>query len=347
MNESPLISVIVPVYKVESYLPKCLDSILAQTFEDFELLLIDDGSPDRCGEICDECAGRDERVRVFHQENAGLSCARNTGLRHARGTYIAFVDSDDYITADYLESLCEILPANKECIGVVVGGFDKLLPDGSLERIHVPERDLSPEMYGCFLTELMGKHVMYACMKLYDNRLIRKWKLQFVPSISGLEDMLFMLDYLAYADFVSICDCSGYVYRVGYSMDTLSRCIKDFPREYGAFSQFLSRVCLFKEKYRLEDRSLSKTWDSLTVFFHKVLLAIYKEENAYTQEERLLFLRRLLFSDGSWIREYFFPQYKADRLGKFLLVHVGAGAFDAWMSLLTGIRFKYMFGARK
>ena len=71
----------------------------------------------------------------------------------------------------------------------------------------------------------MGKHVMYACMKLYDNRLIRKWKLQFVPSVSGLEDMLFMLDYLAYADFVSIRDCSGYVYRVGYSMDTLSRCI--------------------------------------------------------------------------------------------------------------------------
>ena len=68
---------------------------------------------------------------------------------------------------------------------------------------------------------------------------------------------------------------------------------------------------------------------------------------AYTQEERLFFLRQLLFSDGSWIREYFLPQYKADRLGKFLLVHVGAGAFDAWMSLLTGIRFKYMFGARK
>lgn len=347
MNGSPVISVIVPVYKVEPYLPKCLDSILAQTFEDFELLLIDDGSPDRSGAICDEYAGKDARIRVFHQENAGSSSARNTGLLHAKGTYIAFVDSDDYLMSDYLEGLHAMLPADKGRMGVVVGGFDKLLPDGSIQRVHVPERDLFPEAFGSFLTELMGKHVMYACMKLYDNRLIRKWELRFIPSISCLEDMLFMLDYLAYADFVSIRDRSGYVYRVGYSMDTLSTCIKDFRSEYAVFSQFLGRVCLYKEKYRLEDQLLKRTWDSLTISFHKILLAIYKEENAYKREERLLFLRQLLSSDGGWIREHFSPQYKADQFGKFLLAHVGAGAFDAWMRCLTGIKFKYMFGSRK
>lgn len=94
---APKISVIVPVYNVEKYINKCIDSILDQTYADFELLLIDDGSPDNCGAICDEYAAKDSRVRVFHQNNAGVSAARNKGLDEARGEFITFVDSDDYI----------------------------------------------------------------------------------------------------------------------------------------------------------------------------------------------------------------------------------------------------------
>ena len=93
---TPKISVIVPVYNVEKYLPRCIDSILSQTFTDFELLLIDDGSPDNCGKICDEYAAKDSRVRVFHKPNGGVSSARNLGLDNARGEWIAFIDSDDF-----------------------------------------------------------------------------------------------------------------------------------------------------------------------------------------------------------------------------------------------------------
>lgn len=93
----PELSVIVPVYKVENYLHKCVDSILNQTFTDFELLLIDDGSPDNCGQICDEYAQKDARVRVIHKENGGVSEARNVGLENARGNYISFIDPDDWI----------------------------------------------------------------------------------------------------------------------------------------------------------------------------------------------------------------------------------------------------------
>ena len=93
----PGISVIVPVYKVEKYLHECVDSILAQTFRDFELILVDDGSPDNCGAICDEYAAKDSRIRVIHQENQGLSGARNSGIDVARGEYITFVDADDSI----------------------------------------------------------------------------------------------------------------------------------------------------------------------------------------------------------------------------------------------------------
>ncbi|MBR3381714.1 MAG: glycosyltransferase [Clostridia bacterium] len=99
----PELSIIVPVYKTEKYLPKCIDSILSQTFTDFELILIDDGSPDRCGEICDEYASKDSRITVIHQENKGVSAARNAGLDVASGTYIGFVDSDDWIESEMYE----------------------------------------------------------------------------------------------------------------------------------------------------------------------------------------------------------------------------------------------------
>ncbi len=101
----PEVSVIVPVYNVEKYLPRCIDSILAQTFTDFELILVDDGSPDNCGAICDEYAARDKRVMVIHQENAKASAARNAGIGVAKSEWLAFIDPDDWIHKDYLSIL--------------------------------------------------------------------------------------------------------------------------------------------------------------------------------------------------------------------------------------------------
>ena len=104
-KKSPEISIIVPVYKVEKYLNECIDSILAQTFTDFELILVDDGSPDNCPALCDAAAEKDSRVRVIHQQNKGLSGARNAGINVARGNWLGFVDSDDMID----------LPSVKKC----------------------------------------------------------------------------------------------------------------------------------------------------------------------------------------------------------------------------------------
>ncbi len=100
-----MISIIVPVYKVEKYLNKCIESILCQTYPDFELILVDDGSPDTCGWICDQYAGRDDRIRVIHKTNGGLSSARNAGIEAACGEYITFVDSDDWTDPRLLEVL--------------------------------------------------------------------------------------------------------------------------------------------------------------------------------------------------------------------------------------------------
>ncbi len=105
----PLISVIVPVYGVEKYIDKCLESIILQTYENLEIILVDDGSKDRSGEICEEYAKKDKRIKVFHKTNGGLSDARNYGIEHSHGTYLAFIDSDDYIDIDYIEFLYNLI----------------------------------------------------------------------------------------------------------------------------------------------------------------------------------------------------------------------------------------------
>ena len=104
-NRVPKVSIIVPVYKVEKYLRKCIDSIINQTLKDIEIILVDDGSPDNCGKICDEYAAKDTRIKVIHKENGGLSSARNAGMEVAEGEYIGFVDSDDWIETDYVGEL--------------------------------------------------------------------------------------------------------------------------------------------------------------------------------------------------------------------------------------------------
>ena len=101
----PSISVIVPIYKVEQYLSRCIDSILSQSFKDFELILVDDGSPDNCGTICDNYAARDSRITVIHKANEKLCAARNSGMDIAQGDWLAFIDSDDWIHKDYLQLL--------------------------------------------------------------------------------------------------------------------------------------------------------------------------------------------------------------------------------------------------
>ena len=122
----PLISVIVPVYNVEKYIAACVDSILAQTYTNLEILLVDDGSTDSSGALCDEYARRDVRVRVIHQENGGVSDARNTGMQSAQGTYFAFVDSDDFIAGDYIAYLYGMI--EKHHAQIAVCGYQKVYP---------------------------------------------------------------------------------------------------------------------------------------------------------------------------------------------------------------------------
>lgn len=109
VNNKPLITVVVPVYNKEKYINQCIDTILAQTYKNLEIILVDDGSPDKCPEICDEYATKDKRIKVIHQKNSGLSATRNVGLEIGKGQYISFIDSDDYIEPDMLEYLYDLI----------------------------------------------------------------------------------------------------------------------------------------------------------------------------------------------------------------------------------------------
>lgn len=147
-----MLSIIVPVYNVEKYLSKCIDSILAQTFTDFELILIDDGSPDNCGIICDEYAKKDSRIKVIHQKNQGVSAARNKGLDIAVGTYLGFVDSDDWIEPNMYEYMLRSINETDE--DIIVCGINYCNNDGEyirtdlMEDKHYNKEELMQALYG-------------------------------------------------------------------------------------------------------------------------------------------------------------------------------------------------------
>ncbi len=126
---SELVSVIVPIYKVEAFLDRCVQSILNQTYSNLEVILVDDGSPDNCGRMCDEYALKDSRVRVIHKENGGLSDARNAGIAKATGAYITFIDSDDYVEADYVQVLYDTLKRGKAMMAI---SSHRVLYDGGM-----------------------------------------------------------------------------------------------------------------------------------------------------------------------------------------------------------------------
>lgn len=171
------ISIIVPVYKAEKYIEACVDSILAQTYQDFELILVDDGSPDRSGQICEELAAADSRIRVLHKENGGAATARNAGLDVAAGQYIAFVDGDDCIHPQYLEFLLALL--NREQADVAMCHYDFFTEDGDWfhENLHletaVAQRTVleGPVLLSEFTKHCRKVSLISLCMKLYKRQI--------------------------------------------------------------------------------------------------------------------------------------------------------------------------------
>ena len=210
----PKISVIVPVYKVEPYIHKCVDSVLEQSFQDFDLVLVDDGSPDTCPQICDEYAAQDERITVIHKKNGGLSDARNAGIdwamEHSESEWLAFVDSDDYIHPDYLMTMYQT--AQKESADLVVCDFIRVNDQEEIvEKEHVFYNLITEDKEQLFNILKTNWRIDLAWNKLYAKNIFAKIRFAF----GKIHEDEFIIHHILWnCQKVAIIDCGLYFYRV-------------------------------------------------------------------------------------------------------------------------------------
>lgn len=279
--QSPKISVIVPVYKAETYLHRCINSILAQTFTDFEVLLIDDGSPDRSGEICDEFAQKDKRVRVFHKENGGVSSARQCGIDNAYGEYTIHVDPDDWVEICMLEEL--YTKAVKDDADMVICDY---FVNKATKQIYQKQQPSLLD-HETVLKELFQQLHGSCCNKLIKRTCYINHNIKFCPDLNCREDLLFNVLLLvfnikiayipqAYYHYDNYSNANSLVKNKSFSQDEifLSEIQKSLPKHlfncvYPYISyQILMDRCLRETCSRKEFKQAYKQY--LSPMFHAI-----------------------------------------------------------------------------
>lgn len=281
----PEISIIVPVYNAEKYLGHCIESILAQTFTDFELLLINDGSSDSSGLICDEYARKDQRVKVYHKKNGGVSTARNLGLEKSRGKYITFSDSDDFLFNTAFQTYIDAFSKDSN-IDVVKTGYYQEYANGNPPQKFSSTRDVILEKRSDFLSFLMFDKSNYN--GFLWNECLRKEivdKHRFDESINWCEDHIFSYSCFYDARKIYISKSLAYRYQI--------RSNKSLSNTSDAFVMLRAMELLYRTRKDLlyvEDTELiSKLNKSLWGGYGDVLRLILKSDYSYT--DRLLLKR--------------------------------------------------------
>ncbi|MDR0858350.1 MAG: glycosyltransferase family 2 protein [Oscillospiraceae bacterium] len=325
MKNQPLISIIVPIYNAEPYLRRCIDSILAQTRRNIEVMLIDDGSPDNCGAICDEYAERDRRVRVFHNPNRGVSNARNTGLDASSGEFIGFVDSDDFIEPEMYEKLYEAIRSNSAdvaCCSIKVIAdnfyrFSRVAKCGKITPKELCEKYLSGEYESYLRSVGMWNALLSRKMLQREDGTIA---VRFDESLPGKgEDSAFVYDYLAAAKngIVLIDDVLYNYFRRSENASSLSK-----ARNFSAFDDphvrnVHSRLTAVMTQYLPERKAdISNFINSLEAngkvqFLHTAIIFKFPvKERLYFRELRTI-LQSTHFSYAKYqaLLQYFFPKW--------------------------------------
>ena len=211
------ISIIVPVYKAEKYLYDCIDSILSQSFKEFELLLIDDGSPDRSGEICEEYAKKDERIRVFHVENGGVGRARNIGIDNSMGQWLFFVDSDDILLPSYLHMFM-----NYNSYDMVIGGyqeFGECIQERFVEGEYIIDiKNATSEILDFNQTYNTSNILFYFPWgKMFRAEIIKSNGIMFDSKMRMAEDSCFIMEYFTFCNRIILIPYNNYLYRCSYA----------------------------------------------------------------------------------------------------------------------------------
>ncbi len=212
------VSFILPIYNVEKYLSECVESILVQTYSDFEILLVDDGSPDNCPALCDEWARKDDRIKALHKSNGGLSDARNYGLEHAQGDYVVFVDSDDFwVNKDCLENLMNVVDVHPECDFIGFNCSYYYYDTKTFKKWVAYDESLSkPTDKDTVLCSLVasGTFPMSACLKIIKRKSLSEINLHFIKGLLS-EDIPWFIDLLEGAKKCMFINDYIYAYRQG------------------------------------------------------------------------------------------------------------------------------------
>lgn len=270
----PFISIIIPVYNAERYINKCIDSVLSQSYANWELLLIDDGSSDGSGKICDGYSKKDDRIKTIHKKNGGVSSARNLGIEQASGDFITFIDSDDWVESDYLQDFVDRNPIKES---IVVSG---LLSQNPYE-IYVSFSYKNEQSSTKFANELIIKYDLFRdggpVNKLFDLQLIKKNKLSFRTDLSYHEDHIFVYEYYLFINKIILSAYSGYHYMYyGKESDTsLSRSGKEgVDNLFNASDIFLSIIPKLFRYYQISDSAYMAKVLTRTGYSQRIL-ALY------------------------------------------------------------------------
>lgn len=264
----PAISVIMPVYNVEKYLQRSIESVLRQTFEDFELILIDDGSPDQCPAICDCYAAKDSRIRVIHKINGGLSSARNAGIESAKGKYLYMIDSDDTIDCDTLKLAYETAERTNADLVVVGVAVHQVCNEKqtSLTEFVRPDMVLKGETIGESIGRLIdGGLYKYAWDKLYRKECILKNNLRYDSFYDRVcEDTVFLYDLLPYLQCISTVPQVCYHYMVRDNQSVVKKYIPErFKKYLGRLYKLSNLKVIFPENVDLEEIIKKNYYDSV------------------------------------------------------------------------------------
>ena len=255
---NPKVSIIIPIYNTEKYLPKCLDSVLNQTYHNLEIILVDDGSSDNSGKIADESAKKDKRITVLHQKNQGQSSARNNGIKKSTGDYISFIDSDDTISKTFIDSLLQPY-LNDSDISLTVCGLrynwlkTKTHNDVFLKPLRKRKKNESVKAYILYLLAVDGR--LYSSVnKLYKAKVAKT--IQFDEKLNFAEDTKFVLDYLKATKTANIDFVLKSLYIYNYGTETSTICStsddwKNWQSQYHNLKVWLDKNPTIKEKFWL------------------------------------------------------------------------------------------------
>lgn len=296
-NQSPKISVIVPVYNVEKYLSRCIDSILEQTFKDFELLLIDDGSKDSSGKICDEYAKKDKHIRVFHKENGGVSSARNLGLNLAVGEWVSFVDADDKIDEKYLYELYE----NSFNVDFVICGYRQI---GIINKTVIYNEAIfnmhSYNDQSYFNKSEIESSCLFYCpwRKLFKMEFIQDNNIRFDEGMFLGEDTCFIISYVKYINNIKVIGTSNYIYSLLSAHNKYLMDFSSFENHIKLFDFYLSslEICRDFQYYKIREMMYGVYLNKYISYLLTLKLNLFISEiKKYRQTDLFIKIKSCLF----------------------------------------------------